>query len=167
MNNQLIYRDATLTDLAIITAIYNSTVASRMVTADTEVVSIESRLPWFKSHNPQTRPLWMVEQNDGEVVGWVSFQSFYGRPAYNGTVELSIYLEERHRGKGYGRTILKEAISKAPDLALSTILAFIFAHNTPSISLFQKEDFEIWGNFPDIAVLDGIQRSLLILGRKV
>lgn len=167
MNNQLIYRDATLTDLTSITAIYNSTVASRMVTADTEPVSVESKLPWFKSHNPQTRPLWMVELGNGEVIGWLSFQSFYGRPAYQGTAEISIYIDEEHRGKGYGRSILKEAIAKAPNLTISTILAFIFAHNTPSVALFQKEGFDIWGNFPDIAVLDGIQRSLLILGKKV
>lgn len=163
----LIYREAQLSDLPIIVDIYNSTIASRMVTADTEIVSVESKLPWFNQHNPLTRPLWMVEQPNGEAIGWVSFQSFYGRPAYNGTAEISIYIDGNHRKKGYGRSILKESIERAPALGINTILAFIFAHNAPSITLFKKEDFEEWGYFPDIAVLDNIQRSLIILGRKV
>ncbi|MGK9126774.1 N-acetyltransferase family protein [Olivibacter sp. SA151] len=163
----LVYRDAQLVDLPTIVSIYNSTVASRMVTADTEAVTVESRLPWFNQHNPLTRPLWMVETTGGETIGWLSFQSFYGRPAYDGTVEISIYIDESQRKKGYGKMILREAIKRAPDLQVSTILAFIFAHNIPSIRLFEKEDFREWGNFPDIAVLDGIQRSLVILGRKV
>lgn len=166
-NDALVYRDAEHVDMPTIVSIYNSTVASRMVTADTEAVTVESRLPWFHQHNPLTRPLWMVENANGETIGWLSFQSFYGRPAYNGTAEISIYIAEKQRKQGYGRKILQEAIKRAPDLAITTILAFIFAHNTPSIRLFEKEGFEEWGNFPDIAVLDGIQRSLVILGRKV
>ncbi|MBV8628542.1 MAG: N-acetyltransferase, partial [Paraburkholderia sp.] len=51
------YRDATLDDLPAIVAIYNSTVASRQVTADLEPVSVESRLPWFHAHGPAARPL--------------------------------------------------------------------------------------------------------------
>ncbi|MEH6305181.1 N-acetyltransferase family protein [Olivibacter sp. CPCC 100613] len=170
MNTQvqsLRYRDAQLVDLPLIVSIYNSTVKGRMVTADTEAVTVESRLPWFSQHNPLTRPLWIVESAEDEIIGWVSFQSFYGRPAYDGTVEISIYIDEKQRKKGYGKTILQEAVNRAPDLQVSTILAFIFAHNTPSIRLFEKAGFLEWGNFPDIAVLDGIQRSLIILGRKV
>ncbi len=45
-------RDAVETDLARIVEIYNSTIPSRMVTADTEPVSVESRLEWFYKHNP-------------------------------------------------------------------------------------------------------------------
>lgn len=163
----LIYRDALLGDLPTIVSIYNSTIPGRMVTADTEPVTPESRLPWFYQHNPLTRPLWMVENSAHESIGWISFQSFYGRPAYNGTIEISIYIDETQRKKGYGKQILKEAINRAPTFGVHTVLAFIFAHNTPSIRLFEKEGFQEWGNFPDIAVLDGIQRSLIILGRKV
>ncbi|QNL51568.1 N-acetyltransferase [Olivibacter sp. SDN3] len=166
-HRSLVYRDALLTDLSTIVAIYNSTVASRIVTADTVEVSIESKLPWFKSHNKRTRPLWMVENGDRQPIGWVSFQSFYGRPAYNGTAEISIYLDENQRGKGYGKEILRYALQQAPIHAIDTIMAFIFAHNLSSINLFQQEGFEEWGNFPDIALLDGVRRSLVVLGRKV
>lgn len=167
MKSSLIYRDALFSDLPDIVRIYNSTVAGRMATADTEEVSVASKVAWFDAHEPERRPLWMVETTSGDLVGWLSFQNFYGRPAYNGTAELSIYLNERQRGKGYGKAILRYAIVQAPSLLIHHILAFIFAHNHPSMKLFLDAGFEEWGNFPDIAVLDGIQRSLIILGLKV
>ena len=94
-------RDALIEDLKGIVEIYNSTISGRMVTADTEPVSIEDRIPWFNEHNSQLRPLWVMEV-DGQIAGWLSLQSFYGRPAYKGTVEISIYISEKYRGRGMG-----------------------------------------------------------------
>lgn len=163
----LSFRDALITDLPNIVDIYNSTVSSRMVTADTEIVPVESKVQWFHEHNNLTRPLYVIQNEQQAIIGWLSFQSFYGRPAYDGAAEVSIYLDEKVRGKGIGRKTLRYAIEKAPTLKIDSILAFIFAHNIPSINLFLQEGFQEWGNFPDIAVLDGVHRSLLILGRKV
>jgi L-amino acid N-acyltransferase YncA len=42
-------RDATLEDLPSIVEIYNSIIPGRIVSADTEPVSVEQRLPWFMS----------------------------------------------------------------------------------------------------------------------
>lgn len=160
------YRDARPEDLPAIVAIYNSTVAGRMVTADTSPVTVESRLAWYHAHNPELRPLWMIEA-DGEIIGWMSFQSFYGRPAYNGTVEVSIYLAENARGKGLGKKVLQYAIDAAPKYGVQTLLGFIFAHNLPSLKLFTDMGFTEWAHLPEIAVLDGVERSLKILGYKV
>jgi phosphinothricin acetyltransferase len=165
--SQLIYRNATLADLPKIVEIYNSTIASRVVTADLEPVTVASKQKWFDEHSSDKRPLWMVENSAQQTIGWVSFQSFYGRPAYDATVEISIYLEVDQRGKGYGRTILKECIEQAPKYNIKTLLGFIFAHNEPSLKLFKHFGFEDWANLPNIATLDGEERSLLILGKRV
>jgi L-amino acid N-acyltransferase YncA len=45
-------RDAVPADLPGIVEIYNSTVPSRMVTADPEPISVESRREWFFDHAP-------------------------------------------------------------------------------------------------------------------
>lgn len=164
---ELQFRNADLKDLEKIVEIYNSTIPSRMVTADTENVSVESRKKWFEEHNPETRPLWIIENNNHETIGWVSFSSFYGRPAYNGTVEMSIYLDESCRGKGFGKKVMKYCIDKAPALEIKTLLGFIFSHNEASLKLFRHFGFEDWGMLPDVAILDGIERSLTILGKRV
>ena len=165
--DELIYRDATLQDLEKIVEIYNSTIPSRMATADTEPVSVESRVQWFHEHTPNSRPLWIIENNKGEIIGWISFQSFYGRPAYAATIELSVYLEVSHRGKGLGKQVVRYVISEAPKLGVKTILGYIFAHNEPSIKLFKSFGFDVWATLPNIAVLDGVERSLNILGKRI
>lgn len=160
------HRLARPADLAAIVAIYNSTVASRMVTADTEPVTVASRERWFDEHQPQRRPLWVTEQ-DGCITGWMSYSNFYGRPAYAGTAELSIYLHEDFRGKGLGRYLLAEAIAHAPQIAVHTLLGFIFGHNAPSLQLFARFGFARWAEMPGVATLDGVERDLIILGKRV
>jgi len=161
------YKDATLSDLDTIVKIYNSTVASRMVTADTDPVTVESRIKWFEEHSSDKRPLWMITNEDQNIVGWVSFQSFYGRPAYNATVEISIYLDEAYRGRGYGKAVLSYALERCPEIGIKTLLGFIFAHNEASIKLFRHFGFEDWATLPNIAVLDEEERSLKILGKRI
>lgn len=163
---QAAIRLATLDDLPRIVDIYNSTIAGRMVTADLEPVSVDSRLPWFHAHQPARRPLWVAEHN-GEVVAWVSLSDFYGRPAYNATAEVSIYLAESVRGQGLGRYLLQYVIDTAPRFGVQTLLGFIFGHNAPSLKLFERFGFNSWAHLPEVASLDGVARDLIILGRKL
>jgi phosphinothricin acetyltransferase len=165
--SELTFRNATVEDLPKIVEIYNSTISSRMVTADTENVTVESRLKWFEEHSPAKRPLWVIENESGETIGWVSFQSFYGRKAYDATVEVSIYLDENQRGKGLGKIILQYCLNSAPQYGIKNLLGFIFAHNDPSIKLFKHFGFEDWATLPNVAVLDGQERSLKILGKRL
>jgi L-amino acid N-acyltransferase YncA len=161
------FRDAHLNDLPGIVAIYNATIPSRMVTADLETVSVKSRLSWFNEHSPDKRPLWVIENEQFEMLGWVSFQDFYGRIAYDATAEISIYIDQAHQGKGIGRLALQYSIDQCERLYIKTLLGFVFAHNTPSLNLFYQMGFEDWAMLPNIANLDGIERSLKIVGRRV
>jgi L-amino acid N-acyltransferase YncA len=160
------YRLAARSDLDAIVAIYNATVASRLVTADLAPVSIESRRQWFGDHDPDRRPLWVVERGDA-VAAWLSFSNFSGRPAYGPTAEISVYVHADHRGNGLGRYLVQQAIGHAPALRVNTLLGFIFGHNEPSLRLFRKYGFEEWGRLPRVAQLDGIERDLVIVGRRV
>lgn len=160
------FKHATLDDLPKIVQTYNSTIASRLVTADLEPVTVEQKLSWFNSHSKEKRPLWLVYVK-GEYCGWMSFNSFYGRPAYNGTVEVSIYLEESARGKGLGKACLQKAIDSCAEFSVNNLLGFIFGHNEPSLKLFYNFGFEKWAHLPKVANMDGIERDLIILGKRV
>ena len=158
-------RLARQSDLPEIVDIYNQTIDSRMVTADTEAQSVDSKQSWFESHT-ENRPLYVVTENE-KVIAWLSFKSFYGRPAYDGTVEVAIYVDSEQRGKKLGQQLLKFALSLSPELGIETVLAFIFSHNTPSMRLFQKYGFAVWGELPNVAKMDDNEYSLTILGKRV
>jgi phosphinothricin acetyltransferase len=159
-------RDATEADLPAIVAIYNATIPSRMVTADTERVSVESRRDWFRAHSPDKHPLWVMD-DAGVIAAWCSFHPFYGRPAYHATAEISLYVSESYRRRGIGRRLLQEAIRRAPAVGLKTLLAFVFGHNQPSLTLLEAEGFERWAFMPGICEMDGFEYDVVILGRKV
>jgi phosphinothricin acetyltransferase len=159
------YRRAIQDDLAQIVKIYNSTVSSGISTADTKEVSIQSRQAWFDAHTNQ-RPI-LVKEYHGKIIAWVSFEPFYGRPAYAKTAEISIYLDPNFRGKKLGQQFLEQVIALAPSLGIGTLLAFIFRNNDASLKLFKKFNFKEWGNLPGVAMIDNDERDLVILGLKV
>lgn len=159
-------RNATEQDLKIILDIYNSTIPARSSTADTTEVSIESKREWFQSHTPDVRPI-LVHEVENSVIAWVSFESFYGRPAYDHTAEISIYIDSNYRGQGLGKKLLQEAIDLTASLNIKTLVGFIFSHNKPSLRLFSSFGFEEWGCLPNVAEMDGKNYSLSILGKRL
>jgi phosphinothricin acetyltransferase len=159
-------RDAVETDLPAIVRIYNAAIPGRMATADTEPVAVDSRRAWFAEHDARSRPLWVASVDDA-IVGWLSFQSFYGRPAYRTTAEISVYVTPGSRRAGVGRRLLSRAIDAAPGLGLRTLLGFIFGHNGPSLALFEAHGFQRWARLPRVAELDGVERDLVIVGRRL
>jgi L-amino acid N-acyltransferase YncA len=162
----MMIRDTTKVDLPAIVEIYNASIPGRKATADTEPVTVESRTGWFREHKPERRPLWVAEDS-GAIVGWLSFQSFYGRPAYYATAEVSVYVAPNRHRSGIGHALLTRAIEQAPGFNLKNLLGFIFAHNEPSLRLFEGLGFERWALLPRVAELDGLERDLVIVGRRV
>jgi phosphinothricin acetyltransferase len=161
-------RHAQADDLTSIVAIYNAAIPGRMATADTEPVTVAARETWFSEFNPGRRPLWVfTDDMSGEIAGWLSFRSFYGRPAYDATVEVAVYVDPGARRRGVARRLLGHALDGAPSLGIRTVVGFVFAHNAPSISLFEKAGFVRWGRLPQVAELDGVERDLAILGRRL
>lgn len=159
------YRRAIQDDLAQIIKIYNSTVSSGISTADTKEVSIESRQAWFDAHTDD-RPI-LVKEYHGKIIAWVSFEPFYGRPAYSQSAEISIYIDPNFRGKKLGQQFLEQAIELAPSFGIRTLLAFIFRNNDTSLKLFKKFNFKEWGTLPGVAIIENSERDLVILGLKV
>ncbi|MGK7897369.1 MAG: N-acetyltransferase family protein [Xenococcus sp. (in: cyanobacteria)] len=187
-------RPAQETDLKSIVAIYKSTIDSRIATADLKPVALESRLSWFRDRDFMYRPIWVVDlapninkledpkieklkeskivnlfsrRAEDKIIAWLSFNDFYGRPAYQHTAEISLYVAQNYRGQGIADRLLNRAIIECPKLKIKTLLAFVFGHNLPSINLFTKHGFTRWGLLPQVAEMDKTERDLLILGRRI
>jgi L-amino acid N-acyltransferase YncA len=165
--SDFLLRNATDADLPAIVDIYNATIPGRMVTADLEPVTVESRRPWLAAHQIATRPIWVLTEPAGRVAAWLSFDTFYARAAYDGTAMIAVYVAATHRRQGLGGHLLKLAVGRAPTLGLHTLLGYIFGHNEPSLQLFAQHGFARWAQLPRVAVLDGQERDLIIVGRRV
>jgi phosphinothricin acetyltransferase len=105
--------------------------------------------------------------DEGDIAGWLGFRSFYGRPAYHRTVESAVYVAPAHQREGVARRLLTYALAQCPDLAIANVLAFAFAHNMPSVTLFEAHGFGRWGLLPKVCEIDGKEHDLLILGKRV
>ncbi|MCE8051366.1 N-acetyltransferase [Halomonas daqingensis] len=159
-------RHAVEYDLPRIVEIYNAAIPTRSSTADTETVSVASRKAWFFRHEPDRRPLLVYEREEG-VVAWMSFEDFYGRPAYRHTAELSVYIAPEQQGRLLGKRLLQKAEELAPALGLRSLVGYVFAHNTRSMRLLSALGYQEWGRLPDIAEMDGKEYSLCIMGKRL
>ena len=158
----LLIRDATPADHPAVIAIYNQSIPGGRSTADTAPITVESRAAWFAAFDPARRPLWVAEL-DGEVVAWIGLTSFYaGRPAYDATAEVSLYVATAHQGRGIGGGLKRRMIAACPGFGLTTLLSFYFDHNAATAKLNERLGFVVAGHLPDIATVAGAPRGLMI-----
>ena len=163
---ELQIRDASEADLPAIVEIHNAAIATGISTAQLEPVTLQDRRQWLGAHSAAQDPIWVGEL-DGAMAGWLSFREFLPRCAYRGTVEISVYVDEKFRRRGIGRKLLQQAIARGPQLGMHSLVGLIFSHNEPSIALFRAVGFERWGLLPGVARVDQIPRDLTIFGRHV
>jgi len=160
-------RDAAQADLPAIVEIYNESIPGGWSTADTKPITVEDRIEWFGKFDPERRPIWVAEQN-GEIVAWVSLVSFYaGRPAYDATAEISMYVAAAHQKRGIGRFLKKRMIEACPRLGVTTLLSMHFDHNHATAKLNAELGFETMGHLKEIAEVNGAKRGLVIAGLRI
>ncbi len=165
------HRDASEADLPRVVEIYNFAVASRKCSCDLDPTTVAARLPSFREHTPNHRPFWVAQDTahpEQGVVGYLGFFHFMNeRPGYFITADLAVYLHPDYQGKGLGTYLLRQAMAQAPRLGIETLTATIFASNQASIALFAKMGFERWGFMPRVARLEGVEKDLVLVGRRL
>jgi len=168
--HNLCIRLATIDDLPRIVEIYNQSVAGKQATADLQPVSVADRQAWFDAHTGN-RPLVVAQTSSEtslcEIVGWGSLSDLYARPAYHISTEISIYVVEEAKGQGVGKALVNYLIQVAPSCGVQQVVALIFAHNTPSLAMFDRLGFETWGKFKQVCDMKGFIADVVILGKSV
>lgn len=165
------HRHGTERDLPRVVEIYNFAVATRTCSCDLDPTTVEARRPSFEAHTPHHRPFWVAEDAANPAFGVAGYLGFFHfmneRPGYFITADLAIYLHPAYQGKGLGSYLITQAIETAPSLGIETLTATIFASNEASIALFQKMGFERWGFMPRVARLEGVEKDLVLVGRRL
>src|SRR6185436_1097966 len=98
-------RDAVAADLPALTAIYNHYIVHTPITFDVQLYEPEQRRPWFEDHAPAGRHRLLVAEEDGAAAGYASTSRWRPKPAYETTVESSVYVRADAVGRGIGRDL--------------------------------------------------------------
>ena len=166
-NKDFAIRNATEADLPAIVELYNQSIPGGWSTADTKPISVDDRLTWFHNFDLNKRPIWVAESNS-TIVAWVCLTSFYGgRPAYDATAEISLYIAAESQRKGLGRYLKEWVIAQCPRLGVTSLLSMYFDHNDATRRLNESLGFEILGHLTEIATVDGEKRGLVIGARRI
>ena len=134
-------------DVPRIMEIYNQAVLATTATFDVEPRSLEDRREWFGKHGSK-HPVLVA--GDGEAQGWASLSRWSDRAAYHASVEISVYVDEKARGKGMGRALMEAIVAEARRLGHHTILARIAGDNPVSIHLHEALGFVMAGTVREV-----------------
>jgi phosphinothricin acetyltransferase len=160
-------RIATEADLPAVVDIYNQSIPGGWSTADTKPITVADRVEWFRKFDPNKRPIWVAEVH-GEVVATTYLSSFYaGRPAYDATAEISVYIATAHHGRGLGKRLKQFVIDQCPRLGVTTLLSMYFDHNDATRRINEGFGFEVVGHLREIAVVQGQKRGLVIAALRI
>lgn len=116
-------RSAQKADAAQLRAIYAPYVEHTAITFEYEVPTLEE----FASRIERTlqKYPYVVLEEEGIVLGYAYAGSFVGRTACDRSCEVSIYLDQKARGKGYGRALYAELERRLRDLGMLNMYAIV------------------------------------------
>jgi phosphinothricin acetyltransferase len=163
----MLIRDATEADLPAIVDLYNQSIPGGWSTADTQPIAVEDRVEWFRKFDPARRPIWVAEV-ESTVVAVSYLSSFYGgRPAYDATAEVSLYIATAYQRLGIGRRFKRWVIEQCPRLGVTTLLSMHFDHNEATRRINDSLGFRPMGHLTEIAVVQGHKRGLVIAALRI
>src|SRR5579862_1893839 len=145
----MLVRPAQPGDLPRLTEIYNHFVLTTPVTFDVEPYTVERRLAWFEQFATTGRYRLVVAMDGLTLVGYAGTTRFRPKPAYETTVESTVYCAPGHAGRGIGALLygaLFEAI--APE-DIHRIVAGYVLPNPASARLHERFGFTPVGVFSE------------------
>lgn len=99
---------------------------------------------------------------NGRIVGWCDITSL-PRPVYAHCGELGIGVIAPYRGKGIGKALMHDALSRAKEKGLERIELTVFEENKPALALYQKVGFVIEGKKKNAVKINGKYDNLICM----
>lgn len=124
--------------------IFNKAIATSTALYDYEPRTLATLQKWFEAKEEYNYPIIGIE-NDGVLMGFATYGAFRSWAAYKYSVEHSVYVDVRFRGKGVGKKLLTELIQLAQQQNYHTIIGGIDAENKISVSLHKSLGFVYCG----------------------
>jgi phosphinothricin acetyltransferase len=130
-------RDATADDAAAIAAIYAPLVTDTIVSFEEDPPSAEEMADRIAASH-----VWLVAEDDGEVVGYAYGARFHPRAAYRWSTEASIYLAPEARGRGTGKRLVAELLVRLKAMGFVNVFGGTSLPNPASECLLESFGFK-------------------------
>ena len=128
-----------------ILAIFNDAIINSTALYDYKPRTMEMMSAWFEAKLKGRFPVIGIENDSGELMAFGSYGTFRAWPAYKYSVEHSVYVDARFRGKGIGKRVLQEVIAAAQGQDYHILVGAIDASNAVSIGLHERLGFTYCG----------------------
>ena len=156
-------RLARLDDAEAIRQIYNVEVSSSTVTFDLVPRTLDDQVTWLQARSGAHAVI--VADDGGDIVGFGSLSPFRDRPAYNGTVEDSVYVRSDQRGRKVGQQLVAELVDLAGQHGFHTVIARIVGGHDASIGLHRSLGFVEIGTEREVGRKFGTWLDVVVMQR--
>jgi phosphinothricin acetyltransferase len=124
-----------------ILAIFNDAIVNSTALYEYESRTMGTMRAWFDAKEKGNFPVLGLEDESGKLMGFASYGTFRAYPGFKYSVEHSVYVDSRFRGRGVGRRLLSEITEAAKSQQYHMMIGGIDAENAASIALHQSLGF--------------------------
>jgi phosphinothricin acetyltransferase len=162
----LALREARTEDAARLAAIWNHEVRTTMATTDTEVRDVAAQRAWLDAHSA-LYPVVVAAVADDDVAGYAALTAYRPKPAFRATVEDSVYVDRKWRGRGVGHALVAHLLERATALGHRSVIARITADNVASRRLHEQLGFRLIGIEEEVAFKLGRWLDVAVYQRRL
>jgi phosphinothricin acetyltransferase len=143
-------RPAGLRDIAAITRIYDHAVRHGTASFEIEPPDEHEMVQRYEALRDGRYP-YLVAELGGTIAGYAYAAPYRARPAYDWSVENSIYIAPQSQRRGIGRALLEQLIVAAQERGFRQMIAIIGdSANAASIELHRAAGFRMVGTFDNV-----------------
>jgi phosphinothricin acetyltransferase len=142
-------RPGTLDDLERLTEIYNHYVRESQATFDVEQFTPQQRRTWFDHYSGSGRHRLFVADDGGALLGYATTSPLREKPAYETSVESTIYLVPEATGRGVGTQLYAALLAAMEGEDVHRAYAGIAMPNDASVALHERFGFRQVGYFSE------------------
>ena len=158
----MIIRRAERSDVPAMREIFNEVLRNSNSIYREEEVSLEERYEWFDEKIEHGYPLFGAYESD-KLIGYAGYGSWRAAQGYRKTVELTIYVDNNHRGTGVGSLLMQTIIDQAKLDGYHVMLGAIDAENKGSIEFHKRFGFIETARMPEVALKNGQWLNLVFM----